>query len=115
MTLVERTPTAALAAGSLIGGYAVAAGSGSRPLGGVVLAAGGLWCMRIWHRRHGTPTALALGGVGLFAFAASHLLARAIGAWPSVLTVAALTGAVVWVRSDAPSGARPEASVELGQ
>ena len=107
------TPTAAIAAGSLIGGYAVAAGTGSRPLGGVVLLAGGLYCVRIWHRRHGTPTAAALAGVGLAAFAASHVLARAIGAWPSVLTVAAVTGAIVWARSDAPSGPTREAPAEL--
>jgi hypothetical protein len=100
---MRRTPTAAIAAGTLIAGYAVAAGSGSRPLGGAVLAAGGIYCVRIWHRRHGARTAAALGGVGLAAFAASHVLADAIGAWPSVLTVAAVTGAVVWVRSDAPS------------
>ena len=113
---MPRTPTAAIASGSLIGGYAVAVGTGSRPLGGVVLAAGGLYCIRIWHRRHGTPTAAALGGVGLFAFAVSHLLARAIGAWPAVLTVAAATGAIVWARSDSPSaGLRAEAGVELGQ
>jgi hypothetical protein len=110
---MPRTPTAAIAAGSLIGGYAVAAGTGSRPLGGVVLAAGGLYCVRVWHRRHGTSTAVALGGVGLTAFVASHLLARAIGAWPSVLTVAALTGAIVWLRSDSPSsdGVAAEARV----
>ncbi len=111
MAAISRTPTAAIAAGSLIGGYAVAAGSGSRPLGGAVLAAGGLYCLRVWHRRHGAPTAAALGAVGLTAFAASHLLARAIGAWPSVLTVAAVTGAIVWTRSDAPSAARAEARV----
>ncbi len=99
-----RTPTAAIAAGSLIAGDAVAAGSGSRPLGGAVRAAGGLYSVRVWHRRHGAGTAAALGGVGLAAFVASHVLAQAIGAWPSVLTVAAVTGAVVWVRSDAPSG-----------
>jgi hypothetical protein len=103
---MARTPTAAIAAGSLIGGYAVAAASGSRPLGGAVLAAGGLYCIGVWQRRHGTQTAAALGGVGLAAFALSHVLARAIGAWPAVLTVAAITGAVVWLRSDAPTGAR---------
>jgi hypothetical protein len=110
---MRRTPTAAIAAGTLIGGYGVAVASGSRPLGGVVLLAGGLYCVRVWHRRHGTPTAAALGGVGLAAFALSHLLAQAIGAWPSVLTVAALTGAIVWMRSDAPSGVRADASLEL--
>jgi hypothetical protein len=105
----SRTPTAALAAGSLIAGYAVAVGSGSRPLGGMVLAAGGLCCARIWARRDGPRTAAALTAVGLAAFAGSHLLALAIGPWPAVLCVALATGAIVWVRFDAPSGARAEA------
>jgi hypothetical protein len=78
-----------------------------------VLAAGGLCCIRVWHRRHGTPTAAALGGVGLAAFALSHVLAGAIGAWPSVLSVAALTGAIVWVRSDASP--QRQAGVELSR
>jgi len=108
---MSRTPTAAIAAASLIGGYAVAAGTGSRPLGGAVLAAGGLWCARTWTRRHGPRTAAALTGVGLAAFVGSHILAGEIGAWPAVLTVAAVTGGVAWVCSDAPSGARAEASV----
>jgi hypothetical protein len=102
---MRRTPTAALAAASLIGGYAVAVGSGSRPLGGAVLAVGGLYCVRVWQRRHGTATAVALGAVGLAAFALSHVLAHEIGAWPAVLTAAAATGAVVWVRSDAQHAA----------
>ncbi len=110
---MRRTPTAAIAAGTLIGGYAVAASSGSRPLGGAVLAAGGVYCIRVWNRRHGARTAAALGGVGFAAFVLSHVLARAIGAWPAVLTVAALTGTIVWVRSDAQSGLRAEAPVEL--
>lgn len=109
---MPRTPTAALAAGSLIGGYAVAVASGSRPLGGVVLAAGGLSCAAIWTRRHGPRTAVELTGVGLAAFALSHLLGLAIGAWPGVLSVSTATAAVVWVRSDAaPSGVRSEARV----
>jgi hypothetical protein len=81
---MRRTPTAAIAAGTLIAGYAVAAGSGSRRLGGAVLAAGGLYCVRVWQRRHGARTAAALGGVGLAAFAGSHVLAHAIG--PSATT-----------------------------
>lgn len=94
-------PTAPVAAGSLIAGYAVAASSGSRPLGGTVLAAGGLWCIAAWRRRNGNRTAAALGSIGLFAFAISHLLARAIGAWPSVLVVSALTALAAWLASDA--------------
>jgi hypothetical protein len=94
-------PTAPVAAGSLIAGFAVALATGSRPLGGVVLAIGGLWCIREWARRHGARTAATLGAVGLLAFIGSHLLALAIGAWPSVLLVSAAMAALAWTRADA--------------
>jgi hypothetical protein len=97
---VRVTPTAPVAAGSLIAGYAVAAGTGSRPLGGVVLLAGGLWCMREWRRRNDARTAAVLAGAGLSAFIASHLLAPAIGAWPAVLSVAAAMAVATWIRAD---------------
>lgn len=99
-------PTAQLAAASLIGGYAVASSTGSRPLGGLVLAAGGLACVRLWSMRCGRRTAAELAGVGLVAFALSHVLALAVGAWPSVLLVSAVTAIVVWVRADAPLRSR---------
>jgi hypothetical protein len=111
---MSRTPTAAIAAGSLIAGYGVAVASGSRPLGGLVLAAGGLYCARVWTRRHGPRTAAALTAVGLSAFVLSHLLALAIGPWPAVLSVAALTAVIVWTRSDAPAGLPGRAPAELG-
>jgi hypothetical protein len=98
---VRLTPTAPVAAGTLIVGYAVAASTGSRPLGGVVLLVGGLWCIQAWSRRHGTRTAVTLAAVGLGALIASHLLALAIGAWPSVLLVAAVMAAAAWSRADA--------------
>jgi hypothetical protein len=94
-------PTAPLAAGSLIAGWAVVAATGSRPLGGVVLALGGLCCVLVWTRRHGARTAARLSGVGLGAFVASHVLALALGAWPSVLIVAAATALAVWLLADA--------------
>jgi hypothetical protein len=94
------TPTAPVAAGTLIVGYAVAASTGSRPLGGVVLLIGGLWCVRAWRRRHGARTAVTLACVGLAAFVLSHLLALAIGAWPSVLLVAVVMAAAAWTRAD---------------
>jgi len=52
-------PTAALAAATLIAGFAVAVGTGSRPLGGLVLVLGGLLCFRIWRLRDG-PRAAAI-------------------------------------------------------
>jgi hypothetical protein len=38
--------------------------------------------------------------VGLAALILSHVLALAIGAWPSVLLVAAVAGAAVWTLAD---------------
>ena len=93
-------PTAPVAAGALIAGYAVAASTGSRPLGGIVLAAGGLWCIREWDRRDGRRTAVVLGSVGAAAFVLSHVLAPQIGAWAAVLTVAGATAVAAGLVSD---------------
>jgi hypothetical protein len=98
---MRQTPTAPVAGASLIAGYAVAAGTGSRPLGGIVLLAGGLWCVREWMRRNDARTAAELACVGLAAFVLSHVLARAIGAWPAVLLVAAAVVLATWLRADA--------------
>ncbi len=98
---LERAPTAPIAAAGLIAGFGVAVGTGSRPLGGVVLAACGLTCMAIWARRDGARVTAALTATGLVAFAVSHLLGRVIGAWPSVLVVSAVTAALCWWLSDA--------------
>jgi hypothetical protein len=105
-------PTAPLAAGSLIASYGVVAATGSRPLGGAVLAAGGLCCIGIWRRRHGTRTAAELGGVGFAAFVASHVLALAVGPWPAVLIVAAVTAAAAWALADSrvPESSAPGSS-----
>jgi hypothetical protein len=75
-------------------------GTGSRALGVVVLLIGGLWCARVWTQRHDTRTAAMLLGIGLFAFVVSHVLALAIGAWPSVLLVAATMAFATWTWAD---------------
>lgn len=93
-------PTAPVAAGSLIAGYAVAVRSGVRPLGGAVFAAGSAWCAREWSRRRGKPAAATLVGVQLGAFVGSHRLARRIGAWPAVLATAAASGAAAALLAD---------------
>jgi hypothetical protein len=98
--VIERAPTGALAATGLIAGFGVAAASGSRALGGVVLAAFGVTCIVIWLRRDDRRTALRLTIVGLVAFAVSHVLGLLIGAWPSVFAVAAATAYVCWRYSD---------------
>lgn len=98
---MHRTLTAPVAGASFIAGYAVVALTGSRPLGGLVLLLGGAWCARAWAREHGTRTAAILTAVAFAAFVLSHVLALAVGAWPSVLLVAAATAAIVWRRADA--------------
>jgi hypothetical protein len=95
-----RVPTAAITAGSLIGGWQVARRTGVRPLGGAVLAAGGLLAGREWARRTGPVTTGALVATYLGAFALSHPLAKRIGPWPSVLAVAAVTAAVSYAAAD---------------
>ncbi len=96
-----RVPTAALAAAGLIGGFAIAVGTGSRPLGGVFMAACGLPCIAVWARRDGRRTALRLTGAGLLAFAASHGLGMLMGAWPAVLLVSVAMAGLCWRGSDA--------------
>lgn len=86
--------TAPVAAGSLVAGYAVARGTGVRPLGGVVFAAGTVWCARRWSGRHGALATVALTATQLGAFALSHRLARRIGAWPGVAVSAGVAGVV---------------------
>ncbi|HLJ03279.1 MAG TPA: hypothetical protein VKT31_07550 [Solirubrobacteraceae bacterium] len=100
MTAALRLPTAVLAAAGLIAGFAVATATGSRPLGGVVLAAFGLGCIVTWRSRHHTGKTAILTAIGLFAFALSHGLGLLIGAWPAVVVTAVLTATVYWRASD---------------
>lgn len=103
MSAASRLPTAALAAAGLIAGFAAATVSGSRPLGGVVLAAFGLTCIATWRARHRAAKTVLLTAIGLLAFALSHGLGLLIGAWPAVLLSAALTATVYWRASDVVS------------
>lgn len=97
---MRNAPTAPIAAIGLIGGFAVAVASGSRALGGVVLALCGLACIAIWLQRDGRHTAIVLTVAGLLAFALSHLLGLVIGAWPAVFLTAAATALLYWRGSD---------------
>jgi hypothetical protein len=103
MSAAYRLPTAALAAAGLIAGFAVATVTGSRPLGGVVLAAFGLTCIVAWRARHAARKTAVLTAIGLAAFALSHGLGLLIGAWPAVLLTAALTATAYWRLSDVVS------------
>ena len=95
-----RFPSAVVAAAGLVGGYAVAAGTGNRAAGGVVLAIGGGVCAYQWYRNSSPLTASALLTTYVVAFGVSHPLAKQIGPWPSVLTVSAVTAAAALVSSD---------------
>ncbi|GAB6904152.1 hypothetical protein [Kineosporia succinea] len=99
-----RFPTAAVTAGSLIGGWQLARRTGNRPLGGAVLAAGGVLAGREWVRKTGPVTTGALVATYVGAFGLSHPLAKKIGPWPSVLAVSAVTAAVSWAASDRRAG-----------
>lgn len=96
----EDVSTAPLAGFGLIGGYLVARESGIRPLGGVVLGLAGLYAGRTWLAKAGAPGAAALSAVYLGGFGLSHPLAKKVGAWPSVLGVAAVSAAASYAVAD---------------
>ncbi|KPC62839.1 hypothetical protein [Streptomyces chattanoogensis] len=93
-------PTSVVAASGLVGGYGVARWTGKRPLGGVALAAAGAVAAKEWQEQAGTRTAVALSGAYVAAFVGSHLLAKKVGAWPSVFAVAGGVAVVSFVVAD---------------
>lgn len=92
--------TAPIVAAGLVGGYGVASTTGVRPLGGLVLLAAGGLAGWIWWQRCSKLSTLALSGVFVGAFIASHPLAKKLGAWPSVLTMTAMAVVVTWLVAD---------------
>jgi hypothetical protein len=105
---VTTLPTAPLAALTLVIGYLVADLTGVRALGGVVLVVGVGVCALQWRHRVGVGRTLLLVGAFLALFVGSHLLALAVGAWPSVLTVAAAMWAVAFVVADRERAPDPD-------
>lgn len=96
-----------VAAGSVVVGFAVAQVTGVRSLGGLVLVAAAAWCFVQWRGAAGWPVAVGLVLLSLTVVGGAHLLARVIGAWPSVLTVAAVVGLASLIatrRTLAPDG-----------
>lgn len=93
---MARVPAAAVAAGGLVGGYGVARWTRKRPLGGPALAAAGAVAARQWHQDAGPKAAAGLSAAYVAAFAGSHPLARRVGAWPAVFTVAAGVALASW-------------------
>jgi hypothetical protein len=93
---MPRIPSPAIAAAGLLGGYAVARWTKKRPLGGVVLAAAGGLAAREWQQAVGGKGAAGLTAAYVAAFAGSHPLAKKMGAWPAVFTVAGAMAGASW-------------------
>jgi len=102
-----------VASGSLLLGFAVAQLTGIRPLGGIVLVAGCAWCALRWLRTAGAGRTAALVVLYSGGFVVSHVIADTLGAWPSVLLVAAVVGVAAYTLADtatraiSPARARP--------
>ncbi|MDX2680786.1 hypothetical protein [Streptomyces soliscabiei] len=95
-----RIPSAAIAAGGLVGGFGVARWTRKRQLGGVVLAAAGAAAAQQWRRQAGGKAAGALTAAYVAAFAGSHPLAKKVGAWPAVFGVAGAVALASWAVAD---------------
>jgi hypothetical protein len=102
-------PSSVLVAVGLVGGFAIAQGTGNRGLGGAVLAVAGLAAAWLWLRRRGFVTACALGGAYLAAFVLAHVLALGVGipAWLAVSLVTIAAAGLTYGVAD-----RPRAAVE---
>ncbi len=92
-----------VASGSLVLGFAVAQATGVRPLGAIVLALGAGWCALRWRRSVGTPRTVALVGLYLALFVASHVIADTAGTWGAVALAAALMGIATLFVADLPA------------
>lgn len=97
-----RVLASAVAATSLIGGFGVARATDNRTAGGVVLLVGGSIAAWQWWRTAGPMPAAANTAIFTSAFVLSHPLAKQIGAWPSVFTVAAITAATTYAIASPP-------------
>ncbi len=97
---VMAIPTAPIVAGSLIGGYYVARTSKNRKLGAAVLGVGGVIAKTEWMKTSGPVTTAVLSGIFYGGFGLSHPLAKKIGAWPAVLTVAGVAATSAYVLND---------------
>ena len=101
-------PTAPIVAGSLIGGYYVARTSKNRKLGAAVLGVGGVIAKTEWMKTSGPVTTTILSGIFYGGFGLSHPLAKKIGAWPAVLTVAGVAATSAYVLNDRKARPLPD-------
>lgn len=96
---MARMSAGVVAAGGLVAGYGVARWTKKRALGGVTLAAAGAVAAREWNERAGVAAAVGLTSAYVAAFAGSHPLAKKVGAWPAVFTVAGGVAVASWAVS----------------
>ena len=112
--MTSRLTLSAIAAATFLAGFGAAELTGVRAVGGVVLLAGGIWCVRLALRLAGAGPTAALVAIGLALFALSHPLGHAIGAWPAVLVSAALVAAAagaitrIWPKAGSRTADGPE-------
>lgn len=92
--------TALVVGSGLLGGWLSARETGIRPIGGVVLAAAGIWAGRSWWAKTNPATTAALTATYVGGFGLSHPLAKKIGSWPAVLTVTAAVSGAAYALSD---------------
>jgi hypothetical protein len=105
MSDAATVPSSAIAAIGLTGGFLAARWTSRRDLADALFAAAGAWCARDWYRASGPPAALGLTALYAAAMGGSHPLAKRIGAWPSVVTVTAITVAAAEVVTRTAPGA----------
>lgn len=112
MAMSSRThvPTALLLALGLVLGFGVAEATGLRWLGGLVLVGANVLAVPSWLAVGGTRLAGGLTVVFWAGMVLSHPLARLVGTWPSVLTVAAVAAGAAWSLADRPSSLSPARS-----
>jgi hypothetical protein len=112
--MTSRLTLSAVAGATFLAGFGAAELTGVRAVGGVVLLAGGVWCVRLALRLAGAGPTVALIAIALALFALSHPLGRAIGAWPAVLVSAALVAAAagvitrIWPKTKSRTADGPE-------
>jgi hypothetical protein len=92
--------TAPVVAAGLIGGFAAGRYLHRRDLAGVISAAALGACLRPWHRSAGTGVTVGLAAGYVAGLAASHPLAKKIGAWPSVFAVSGASAAASYGLAD---------------
>lgn len=96
----DEVRTAPVTAFGLLGGFLAARETGVRALGGVVLAAAGLYAGRTWLAKRGPGVAGLLAALYLGAFGGSHPLAKRIGAWPAVFAVTGVAAGAAYLLAD---------------